>query len=214
MTSEISPITGETWKLDVAGFDVDLPIVAIKPDFAISLMMVIDLGVRFGEHVGSKLAEKLEELKPDVIVGAATLGIPVAIEVTRALGLDDYVILQKSPKIHLGDALVQTISSITSKGEQRLLLDRQAIPLIAGKRVVVVDDVVASGSSIKGSVDLVRAAGGEVVGIGVILTEAKDWLDVLGEDAKLIRSLAHIPQFTKADGDMGGKWVPIPETFL
>jgi adenine/guanine phosphoribosyltransferase-like PRPP-binding protein len=214
MTSEISPITGETWKLDVAGYDVDLPIVAIKPDFAISLMMVIDLGVKFGEHVGKKLAEQLAPLKPDVIVGAATLGIPVAMEVTRALGLDNYVILQKSPKIHLGDALVQTISSITSKGEQRLLLDRQAIPLIAGKRVVVVDDVVASGSSIKGSVDLVRAAGGEVVGIGVILTEAKDWQDVLGEDAKLIRSLAHIPQFTKAAGQPDGKWEPIPETFL
>jgi adenine/guanine phosphoribosyltransferase-like PRPP-binding protein len=214
MTSEISPITGETWKLDVAGFDVDLPIVAIKPDFAISLMMVIDLGVKFGEHVGSKLAEQLAPLKPDVIVGAATLGIPVAMEVTRAFGLDNYVILQKSPKIHLGDALVQTISSITSKGEQRLLLDRQAIPFIAGKRVVVVDDVVASGSSIKGSVDLVRAAGGEVVGIGVILTEAKDWQDVLGEDAKLIHSLAHIPQFTKAAGKPDGKWEPIPETFL
>jgi adenine phosphoribosyltransferase len=214
MTSELSPITGETWKLDVDGHSVDLPIVAIKPDFAISLMMVIDLGVKFGEHVGAKLAEKLAPLKPDVIVGAATLGIPVAIEVTRALGLDDYVILQKSPKIHLDDALVQTISSITSKGEQRLLLDRQAIPLIAGKRVVVVDDVVASGSSIKGSVELVRAAGGNVVGIGVILTEAKDWQEVLGEDAKLIHSLAHIPQFTRAAGQADARWEPIPETFL
>ncbi|AYD00486.1 phosphoribosyltransferase family protein [Neorhizobium sp. NCHU2750] len=214
MTLELSPITGETWKLDVDGYEVELPIVAIKPDFAISLMMVIDLGVKFGEHVGAKLAEKLAPLKPDVIVGAATLGIPVAIEVTRALGLDHYVILQKSPKIHLGDALVQTISSITSKGEQRLLLDRQAIPLIAGKRVVVVDDVVASGSSIKGSVDLVRAAGGDVVGIGVILTEARDWQDVLGEDAGLIRSLAHIPQFTKVEGGEDAEWTPIPETFL
>ncbi|SMF50827.1 adenine phosphoribosyltransferase [Xaviernesmea oryzae] len=210
MTSETSPLTGSSYSLDVAGFPVELPIVAIKPDFAISLMMVIDLGVRFGEHVGRKLAEKLAPLKPDVIVGAATLGIPVAIEVTRALGLDHYVILQKSPKIHLGDALVQTISSITSKGEQRLLLDRQAVPLIEGKRVVVVDDVVASGSSIRGSVELVRAAGGDVVGIGVILTEARDWQETLGEDAALIRSLAHIPQFAA----VGGRWEPIPGTFL
>ncbi|MGK6312834.1 phosphoribosyltransferase family protein [Neorhizobium sp. DT-125] len=210
MTSETSPLTGDRYHLDVAGFPVELPIVAIKPDFAISLMMVIDLGVRFGEHVGTKLAEKLAPLKPDVIVGAATLGIPVAIEVTRALGLDQYVILQKSPKIHLGDALVQKISSITSKGEQRLLLDRQAVPLIEGKRVVVVDDVVASGSSIRGSVELVRAAGGDVVGIGVILTEARDWQETLGADAALIRSLAHIPQFTTVDG----RWEPIPETFL
>jgi adenine phosphoribosyltransferase len=190
MTEDSTKLSGngQVWTVDVAGRKVDLPIVPINPNFAISLMMVIDLGVRFGEHVGKALAEKLAPLKPDVIVGAATLGIPVAIEVSRALGLDDYVVLQKSPKIHLGDALVQTISSITSKGEQRLLLDRQAIPLLKGKRVVVVDDVVASGSSLKGSVELVRKAGGEVVGIGVILTEAKDWQATLGDDVKLLHS--------------------------
>ena len=210
MTSAPSPLTGASYSLDVAGHPVELPIVAIKPDFAISLMMVIDLGVRFGEHVGKKLAERLASLKPDVIVGAATLGIPVAIEVTRALGLDRYVILQKSPKIHLADALSETISSITSKGDQRLLLDRQAIPLVAGRRVVVVDDVVASGSSLKGSVELVRAAGGNVVGIGVILTEARDWQTTLGADAALVRSLAHIPQFAPRNG----RWEPIPETYL
>ncbi|QRM55869.1 phosphoribosyltransferase family protein [Sinorhizobium sp. BG8] len=205
-----TPLTGEFWPVDVAGLEVKLPIVAIKPDFAISLMMVIDLGVKFGEHIGKELARKLAPLEPDVIVGAATLGIPVAIEVSRALGLDNYVILQKSPKIHLGDAMVQRISSITSKGEQRLLLDRQAIPLLEGKRVVVVDDVVASGSSLKGSVELVRSAGGNVVGIGVILTEARDWQETLGEDSALVHGLAHIPQFTPGEGG----WQPIPETFL
>lgn len=210
MTPAPSPLTGESYALDVAGYPIELPIVAIKPDFAISLMMVIDLGVRFGEHVGKKLAEELAPLKPEIIVGAATLGIPVAIEVTRALGLDRYVVLQKSPKIHLADALSQTISSITSKGDQRLLLDRQATPLVAGKRVVVVDDVVASGSSLKGSVELVRAAGGNVVGIGVILTEARDWQTTLGADAALVHGLAHIPQFAPRNG----RWEPIPETYL
>lgn len=210
MTSAAPSSERQSWSVDVAGLKVDLPIVPITPDFAISLMMVIDLGVTFGEHIGKELAKKLAPLKPDVIVGAATLGIPVAIEVSRALGLDDYVVLQKSPKIHLGDALVQTITSITSKGDQKLLLDRQSIPLLAGKRVVVVDDVVASGSSLKGSVELVRKAGGEVVGIGVILTEARDWQDKLGEDKALVHSLAHIPQFNKPSGT----WEPIPETFL
>jgi adenine/guanine phosphoribosyltransferase-like PRPP-binding protein len=212
MTEDSTKLSGngQVWTVDVAGRKVDLPIVSINPNFAISLMMVIDLVVRFGEHVGKALAEKLAPLRPDVIVGAATLGIPVAIEVSRALGLDDYVVLQKSPKIHLGDALVQTISSITSKGEQRLLLDRQAIPLLKGKRVVVVDDVVASGSSLKGSVELVRKAGGEVVGIGVILTEAKDWQATLGEDVKLLHSLAHIPQFDNQNGE----WKPILDSFL
>ncbi|MFK0166083.1 phosphoribosyltransferase family protein [Rhizobium sp. NPDC090279] len=210
MTSEtMEPRTGQNWRVDVSGYAVDLPIVAIKPDFAISLMMVIDLGVKFGEHVGLKLAAKFASLKPDIVVGTATLGIPVAIEVTRALGLNNYVVLQKSPKIHLANALEQRISSITSKGEQRLLLDRAAIPLLEGKRVLVVDDVVASGSSLKGSLELVRKAGAEVVGIGVILTEARDWHETLGADCDLIQGLAHIPQFSKTDGLT---WEPIPGT--
>ena len=199
----------QTWNVDVEGFALDLPIVPINPEFAISLMMVIDLGVKFGEHVGQALARKIAPLKPDVIVGPATLGIPVAIEVTRALGLDNYVVLQKSPKLHLADALVQTLTSITSKGEQRILLDRASIPLIAGKRVVVVDDVVASGSSLKGALDLVRQAGGDVVGSGVILTEAQDWRAALGADGETLVSLAHIPQF-RPDAD--GRWVRIPGT--
>ena len=67
MTHNAPPFTGSTWPVDVAGFDLDLPIVAIKPDFAISLMMIIDLGVRFGAHVGEKLAEKLAPLKPEIV---------------------------------------------------------------------------------------------------------------------------------------------------
>ncbi|MGO4124479.1 phosphoribosyltransferase family protein [Inquilinus sp. YAF38] len=204
MTEQNKP----SWRVDVAGLPVDLPIVPIKPDFAISLLMMIDAGIAFGTHIGRALAERLAPLKPDIVVGAATLGIPVAIEVSRHLGLDRYVILQKSPKIHLGDALVQSITSITSKGEQRLLLDRAAVPLLAGKRVVVVDDVVATGSSLAGSLALVRAAGAEVAGIGVILTEAHDWEPVLGADAALVTALGHIPQFRL--GAQG--WEPIPGT--
>lgn len=197
----------QTWHVDVDGFPLDLPIVPITPEFAISLMMVIDLGVRFAEHAGQRLAAKVAPFAPDVIVGPATLGIPVAIEVTRALGLDRYVVLQKSPKLHLADALVETLTSITSKGEQRLLLDRAAIPLIEGRRVVVVDDVVASGSSLKSTLALVRQAGGDVVGIGTILTEAQDWREALGDDADRLVSLAHIPQFAP---DAAGSWQPIP----
>jgi adenine phosphoribosyltransferase len=200
--------TGQSFELDVAGWSVSLPIVAIKPDFAISLMMVIDMGVRFSAHAGEQLAKYFAPLNPDIIVGPATLGIPVAIELSRALGLDHYVTLQKSPKLHLRDALEQEITSITSAGAQKLLLDRRAIPLLAGKRVILVDDVIASGSSLQGALALLRRAGANVIGIGVILTEAHDWETTLGADAPLVHGLAHIPQFTCKEG----KWQAIEST--
>lgn len=208
MSAIKSPVSHQIHQVDIAGATAHLPIVAINPDFAISLLMVIDCGVRFGARAGEALAARFAPRKPDIVVGTATLGIPVAIEVTRALGLDNYVVLQKSPKLHLADALRQTITSITSKGEQTLLLDRRAVGLLAGKRVLLVDDVVATGSSLKGALALLREAGAEVIGIGVILTEAHDWKDVLGGDAGLVQGLAHIPQFRP--GPEG--WEAIPET--
>jgi adenine phosphoribosyltransferase len=198
----------QTYSVDIAGEKVTLPIVPINDRLAISLLMVIDMGVRFGERIGKALAAKLGPLKPDIVVGAATLGIPVVIEVSRALGLDHYVIAQKSPKIHLADALVQDVQSVTTSAKQRLMLDRRAVPLLAGRRVVVVDDVVATGSSLAATLALARAAGADIVGAGVILTEGRDWEKTLGADARLVQGLGHIPQFSLSDG----KATPMPET--
>ena len=173
----------QTYTVDIAGEPVALPIVPINKQLAISLLMVIDMGVQFGERIGKAMAARLGPLKPDIIVGAATLGIPGG---KRALGLDHYVIAQKSPKIHLADALVQELEWVTSAGKQRLMLDRRAVPLLAGRRVAVVDDVVATGSSLAATIALARAAGAEIVGAGVILTEGHDWEKKLGADAHIV----------------------------
>ncbi|CAN5364377.1 phosphoribosyltransferase [soil metagenome] len=200
ITTAPPALTPSSYVVDIAGERVTLPLVAINETLAISLLMVIDMGVGFGDRIGRALAERMKVCRPDIVVGAATLGIPVAIEVSRHLGLDRYVILQKSPKIHLADALVEYVQSVTSSGSQRLLLDRRAIPLLQGRRVLVVDDVVATGSSLLATLRLVRQAGADVVGIGVILTEGHAWRKVLGADADLVSGLGHIPQF-RIDGD-------------
>ena len=124
----------QTYTVDIAGEPVALPIVPINQKLAISLLMVIDMGVKFGERVGKAMADHLRPLNPDIIVGAATLGIPVVIEVSRALGLDQYIIAHKSPKIHLADALVQEVESVTSAGKQRLMLDRRSVRLFMSQQ--------------------------------------------------------------------------------
>jgi adenine/guanine phosphoribosyltransferase-like PRPP-binding protein len=205
MQTELTP---HSHAVSIAGDEFVLPLVPVSETLAIALLMVIDMGVRFGERVGKALAAHLAAANPDIVVGTATLGIPVAIEVTRHLGLDDYVVVQKSPKIHLADALAETVQSVTSSGSQRLLLDRRAIPLLKGRRVAVVDDVVATGSSLAATLRLVRKAGAEVVGIGVILTEGHDWRHPLGADAERVTALGHIPQFRIE----AGRATAIPET--
>lgn len=201
-------ITPAHHPITIGGVETRLPIVPLNDAVAIALLMVIDQGIAFTARAGAALAEIARPLAPDIVVGAATLGIPVAIEVTRALGLDDYVILQKSPKLHLCDALRESVQSVTSHGVQTLMLDRRSLPLLAEKRVFLVDDVASTGSSLAAMLRLLRRAGAEIIGIGVILTEGHDWKTALGEDAKLVRGLAHIPVYRIEDG----RAVPIPET--
>ncbi len=128
--------------------EVDLPLVPIADDLAIALLITVDHGVRFAERAGAELADHLAPFRAEVVVSVATMGIPLAIEATRALGLDDYLILQKTPKIHLQDAISEPVTSITTGTSQRLLFDRSRVSAAAGRRVAVVDDVISTGASV------------------------------------------------------------------
>jgi adenine phosphoribosyltransferase len=194
-----------SYSVQIGSQTVDLPLVQIAEDRAISLLMTIDRGVEFMAGAGKDLAERLRPSAPEIVATAATLGIPVAIEVTRNLHLDDYLVLQKSPKFHLGDALRAPVSSITTVRPQQLFLDRRRVRAVAGKRVAFVDDVVATGSSMAAGLDLLRAAGAEVVSVGVLLTEGTSWRDRLGPDADLVYGLGRIPGFVRE----GEGWAPV-----
>ena len=196
----------DRYPVTVGSQSVELPLVPIGAEHAISLLMTIDQPVSFLATAGADLASLLEPAEPEIVVTNATLGIPVAIEVSRALGLDEYLVLQKTPKIHLADALVEPLTSITTQGDQALRLDRARVDLVAGRRVALVDDVVATGGSMAAALRLLRAAGAAVVAIGVLLAEGDAWTEVLGPDADLVRSLGRIPGFVAADGGWAEQW--------
>ncbi|MDO6723314.1 phosphoribosyltransferase family protein [Celeribacter halophilus] len=194
-------IAPEYYEVNIAGEPTRLPMLQLDDQRAIALLMDIEMGLAFGDRVGKALAEKFAPLKPEVVIGSATLGIPVAMDVSRHLGLDQYVILQKSPKFHLADALEEPVRSITTDKPQRLLLDRRQISLLQGRRVVVVDDVIATGASMSAAMRLVRRAGAKILAVGSILTEGNRWREALAQDAALVHRLGHIPQFRIVDGE-------------
>lgn len=194
-------IAPDYFDVEIAGETTSLPMLQLDDQRAIALLMDIDMGLAFADRVGRALAARFAAMKPEIVVGSATLGIPVAMEVSRHLGLDKYLILQKSPKFHLADALEEPVRSITSDKPQRLLLDRRQIPLLQGRRVVVVDDVIATGASMAAAMRLVRRAGATVLGAGTILTEGIAWREALAEDAALVQRLGRIPQFRVVDGE-------------
>jgi adenine/guanine phosphoribosyltransferase-like PRPP-binding protein len=191
-----------TYPVDIGSQHVELPIVSLNDTLALALLITVDMGVAFMEKAGAELAEVLAPYDVDIVATVATMGIPLAVEVTRHLGLDQYVVLHKTQKIHLADAISEPVRSITTAGEQRLLFDRARIGDVEGRRVAIVDDVVSTGASTGASLRLLRAVGADIVAIGTMVTEAGLWRDALGDDAAMVRALGSLPVF-RPDGAGG-----------
>ena len=196
-----------TYATTVGSQAVELPLVDLSDELTIALLISVDLGVAFAEVAGRELADLMRPADPEIVVSVATMGIPVAIEASRALGLDDYVILHKTPKIHLGETWSEPVTSITTGAAQRLRMDPARVSAVRGRRVAVVDDVISTGASTLAALRLVRRTGAEPVVIGTLMTEGSGWRSALGTDAHLVRSLGSMPLFGPGpDGQLVEIW--------
>jgi adenine phosphoribosyltransferase len=191
-----------TYSVEIGTQRVELPVETLNDQLALALLITVDMGVEFMSIAGKELAEILRPYDVDIVATVATMGIPVVVEVTRHLGLDQYVILHKTPKIHLADAVSEPVRSITTDADQRLLFDRARIKDVAGRRVAIVDDVISTGASTGAALRLLRGVGAEIVAIGTLVTEASLWRSALGQDATMVRALGSIPVF-HPDGSGG-----------
>jgi len=191
-----------TYSVEIGTQRVELPIVSLSAQLALALLITVDMGVEFMSLAGEELADILRPYDVDIVATVATMGIPLVVEVTRHLGLDQYVILHKTPKIHLADAVSEPVRSITTDAEQRLLFDRARIGDVKDKRVAIVDDVISTGASTGAALRLLRGVGADVVVIGTLVTEASLWREALGPDAQKVRALGSIPVF-RPDGSGG-----------
>ena len=92
-------------------------------------------------------------------------------EMARQAGDAKYILARKGPKLYMRDIFSVTVNSITTAREQKLYLDGADAALMKGKRILLVDDVISTGESLKALEALVEKAGGEICGRMAILAE-------------------------------------------
>ena len=109
--------------------------------------------------------------KYDYIITAEAKGIPLAHEMARQAGDAKYILARKGPKLYMRDIFSVTVNSITTAKEQKLYLDGADAALMKGKKILIVDDVISTGESLKALEALVEKAGGIICGRMAILAE-------------------------------------------
>jgi adenine/guanine phosphoribosyltransferase-like PRPP-binding protein len=151
------------------------------------------------------MAELARPFGAEVVVGLPTLGQVFAPAIAEALGHANWVAPGWSRKRWYEERLSVAAASVTSPGERRLWLDPRLLPRLAGRRVLLVDDVISTGGSAQAGLALLAAAGVRPVALVVAMAQGDRWAAGWPADIA-VRGVFATPIFTrKAEG-----WVPIP----
>ena len=180
------------YHMTVAGLPRDLPICPLNENLSIAGFVI------FGDQeLTVACARELLKRAPeyDYIITAEAKGIPLAHEMARQAGDKKYILARKGPKLYMRDIFSVTVNSITTAKEQKLYLDGADAALMKGKRILIVDDVISTGESLRALEALVEKAGGQICGRMAILAEGD------AQDREDLIYLEKLPLF-KPDGSV------------
>lgn len=111
---------------------------------------------KYSEELCAVLGEKFKDYGVDVVIGPAMGAVQMAYEVSRSLKCENF------------------FTERDAEGQMSL---RRGFVVSEGMKVLVVEDVVTTGGSVKEVINLVRAAGGNVVGVGSIVDRTGGLID-------------------------------------
>lgn len=175
------------YAVNIAGIERKLRLMEVAPGVRIAVLNILG-DTELVQAAAKALTEKLPA-GVDYLVTAEAKSIPLAYALSVESKLP-YVVLRKSHKPYMGDALSAETLSITTNKPQTLFLDEKDRGAIQGKNVVLVDDVISTGSTLQGMRLIMGKAGANVIGEAAIFTEGDraKWNNVI--------ALGHLPVFT------------------
>lgn len=173
-----------TYGIEIGGVRRELPVVPVAPGVSVALLNLLgdtDLVEASAEALARAIPAEV-----DVLITPEVKAVPLAHALSRITG-KPYVVARKTEKPYMINPVSRTVISITTGKPQLLVLDGSDVPLLAGKRVAIVDDVVSTGSTLKGLRELIEQVGGQMVAVMAVFTEGTPRPDVT--------ALGHLPLF-------------------
>ena len=177
-----------TYEMHVAGLVRHLPICKLNDELSIGAFVI------FGDvELTCACARELLKKAPDFdyMVAPEAKAIPLIHEMARQSGRNEYFLVRKAPKLYMDGVFEVEVKSITTEAKQKLYMDGADAKKMNGKRILILDDVISTGKSLEAVEELVREAGGIVVGRMSILAEGD------AVDRKDITYLEKLPLFDK-----------------
>ena len=181
-----------TYEIDIAGLKRDLPICRVTDDLYIGAFVIFG-DVELTVHCAAELLKRAPDY--DYLIAPEAKAIPLLYEMARQSAAETYFLARKKAKAYMQGVFEVKVQSITTAGEQTLVIDTEEAKQMEGKRMLLIDDVISTGESMRALETLVERAGGIIAGRMAVLAEG----DAATRDD--IITLAPLPLFN-ADGSI------------
>ncbi len=178
----------KAYSIEIAGVKRELPLCPVTDDLYIGAFVMfgdVEITVAAARELLAKAPEH------DIMITAESKGIPLLHEMARQSGVNDYIVARKGPKLYMQDIHTTYVNSITTEARQMLCISGDDSKKMKGKRVLIVDDVISTGESLKALEKLINEVGGQIVGKMSVLAEG----DAINRDDVIY--LAPLPLFDK-----------------
>lgn len=175
-----------TYELHLLGLTRQLTLHRVSDHLSIAGFILLG-DVEMVEACARALVEKLPQ-GIDYLVCPETKSIPLAHAMARLMGID-YIVVRKMVKAYMEDPIVTDAQSITTAGQQHLVMDSTDVKKIWHKRVAIIDDVVSTGGSLLALENLLSKTGCTVV------AKAAPLLEEAGYDGHDLIYLQRLPVF-------------------
>lgn len=181
-----------TYSMHVAGLERQLPLCKVADDLYIGAFILFG-DAELTVACAAELLKRIPAGSYDYMLTAEAKSIPLIHEMARQSGAKRYFVARKGTKVYMTDPIHVSVHSITTQRQQELYLGAEECRMIQGKRILLVDDVISTGDSLKALEALVAEAGGIVAGRAAVLAEGQS------QERGDLTYLAPLPVFN-ADG--------------
>lgn len=167
----------EYYRINIAGLERDLVKCPLNDKLDIAGFIIfgdVELTVRAAEELLKKCPDF------DYIVTPEAKSIPLAYEMSRQCG-KKYFVARKRAKLYMENPVKVEVRSITTDAVQTLILDGAEGEQLRGKKVIIVDDVISTGESLKAMEKLLAEFDADIVAECAVLAEgdAADRTDII-----------------------------------
>ncbi len=184
-----------------------------QPDRAVASFIANHASFSVLDTLAGHMIATMGAAAPDIVVGLPTLGLALAGPIARALGHERFVPFGTSRKFWYDEAFSDLASSITTETPRRLYVDPNLVPLLKGRRVLLVDDTISSGKTAISALSVLRKVGAEVVGLSFAMSQGSAWRDLSAREApdwsERVSFEFQTPHLAFSEALAG--WVPLDE---